>query len=289
MDSTLVIYKNQGYTTKKFAEVLSCTLGPAKIMLFGQFRGSFKNYSNVVIVMSVHSKDDFCKYVNFIKANANELENKRVAILCTSLNIINSDELLKKVCNILGKCIIFSEHFPSLMDESEISNKALQIKSIFKDNSDMPADILKAKIEEFLLRHDTCTLCTAHENKVRATPIEYKYLNQAIYFISEGGEKYAHIYVNPHVSIAIYENHKDFKSLAGVQISGIAKLVERFSDEYNTVMKKRGLNIENLKNMSIYLNVIRVTPNKYEVLFSDFSKEGYNVKQVLQCSDEITI
>lgn len=281
MDSTLVIYKNQGYTIKKFAEVLSFTLGPAKIMLFEQFRGNFENYSNVVIVMSVNSKDDFYKYVNFIKANANKLENKRVAILSTSLNIISSDELLKKVGNILGKCIIFLEHFPSLMDESEISNKALQIKSILKDNSNMPADILKMKIEEFLLRHNTCTLCTAHENKVRATPIEYKYLKQAIYFISEGGEKYAHIYVNPHVSIAVYENYKDFKSLAGVQISGTAMLIERFSDEYNTVMKNRGLNIENLKNMPIYLNVIKVIPNKYEVLFSDFSQEGYNVKQVL--------
>ncbi|AKA68686.1 pyridoxamine 5'-phosphate oxidase family protein [Clostridium scatologenes] len=286
MDNTLVLYKKQGYTVKKFAEVLSCTLGPAKTMLFQQFRTNFKNYSNLVILMSVNSKDDFYEYVNFVKTNSDELENKRVAILCTSLNVTNSDKLLKKICNMLDKCIIFSEYFPSLMDELEIANKALQIKRIFKDNSNMPVDILKMKIEEFLLRHNTCTLCTAHENKVRATPIEYKYLNQAIYFISEGGEKYAHIYVNHNVSIAVYENYKDFKSLAGVQISGTASLIERFSDEYNIVMEKRGLNIENLKNMPIYLNIIKVIPNKYEVIFSNFSKEGYNVKQVLHCFDD---
>ncbi len=282
MNSTLVIYKNKGYINKKFAEVLGCVLGPAKTLLFEQFNGKFENYSNIVIVMSVYSKDDFYQYINFININAGELKNKKVMFFCTAFNIETAKNLLKNVNDVLGKCVIFSKYFEAHMEVSKIANKALEVKRIVKDSSDMPLDILKVKIEEFLLKHNTCTLCTTHENEVRATPIEYNYLNEAIYFISEGGEKFAHIYMNPQVSIAVYENYKDFKSLAGIQISGTAKLIKKFSEEYNNIMKNKGLIIENLKKMPVHLNVIKVTPKRYEVLFSDFSKSGYNIQQVLE-------
>ncbi|NMM66000.1 hypothetical protein HBE96_25820 [Clostridium sp. P21] len=285
MNSTLVIYKNKGYVTKKFAEILGYVLGPAKTLLFEQFNENFENYSNVVIVMSVYSKDDLYQYMNFINANVSQLKNKKVVIFSTSFNIETAKDTLKKVDEILGQSVIFSQYFKAHMEISKIVNKALEVKKILKDNNDMPLDALKLKIEEFLLKYNTCTLCTTHENWVRATPIEYNYLNGSIYFISEGGEKFAHIYINPNVSIAVYENCKDFKNLAGIQISGTAKLVEKFSEEYINVMKNKGLIIENLKKMPVYLNVIKVVPKKYEILLSDLSKEGYSVKQVLELSN----
>ncbi len=41
-----------------------------------------------------------------------------------------------------------------------------------------------------------------------------------IYFISEGGEKFANILMNPNVSMAIYENYDRMDNLAGMQLWG---------------------------------------------------------------------
>lgn len=71
-------------------------------------------------------------------------------------------------------------------------------------------------------------------------------------------------------------------NLKGLQISGVAKIIDIGSKEYKKIMKIKKIKEENLKNFHINLNMIRVDINKIEFLNSDFKKMGFDIKQVLK-------
>lgn len=67
-----------------------------------------------------------------------------------------------------------------------------------------------------LKNHNTCALASAHDGSVRATPVEYVYMDKCMYIISEGGEKFLNILFNLNVSVAIYDAYKNMNELAGM-------------------------------------------------------------------------
>ena len=69
-----------------------------------------------------------------------------------------------------------------------------------------------------------------------------------------------------------------FNNLNGMQIKGTAEILEELSEEYNYVMKSKGVDI---KNLSCIMNVVKVNIEKVEFLSSTFKKYPGAYKQVL--------
>ena len=121
----------------------------------------------------------------------------------------------------------------------------------------MPKEELKKAVEEYIAANNTCALATGTGDYVRCTPIEYSYHNDKFWMFSEGGEKFIGLEKNENVCLAIF-------------------------DKYNEHAKIKKIPIEALKKMESPLNLICVTPVKMDVLFSDFKKEGYSSRQILE-------
>ena len=100
-----------------------------------------------------------------------------------------------------------------------------------------------------------------------------------MYFLTEGGEKFASLLLNKNVSISIYEEFNGMDNLRGMQITGHAVLIED-KEEYNSLLDFKGLKSEFIKSMPIKMNMIKIIPNKIEFLNSQFKKNGYSAKQI---------
>ena len=138
---------------------------------------------------------------------------------------------------------------------------------------------LKDEVNKFIEIHNTCTLATGSGDFVRNTPIEYTYYKDKFYFISEGGFKFKGILQNPNVCIAIFNNYTSMDELKGIQISGKSQVIPEWSDEYIELIKFKELNIESLKNLHVNLNLIKVAPEVFEFLNTDFKEKGMDSKQ----------
>ena len=98
--------------------------------------------------------------------------------------------------------------------------------------------------------------------------------------LSEGGEKFANLLLNNKVSLAVYEGYTGMNYLAGMQITGIASLIDKNEDEYKDVIAMKGLNLNFINNMSVDMNIIKIKILKIEFLYSKFKKMGYEPKQI---------
>jgi nitroimidazol reductase NimA-like FMN-containing flavoprotein (pyridoxamine 5'-phosphate oxidase superfamily) len=166
-------------------------------------------------------------------------------------------------------------------DPEDVVKYALKLKSL-KENLlvKIGKEDVKFAFEEFLRTHNTCTLATCHQNRVRSTPIEYTYLDGKIYLLSEGGDKFANLLFNKNVSVAVYEDYTGMNSLAGIQITGTATIVEEKSEEYGSVLKLKGLNENAVRNLPMNMNMIKIVMEKVEFLNSKFKNKGADPKQI---------
>ena len=98
---------------------------------------------------------------------------------------------------------------------------------------------------------------------------------------SEGGRKFIGLKKNSHVCLAIYDKYDGFGNLRSLQVTGIAAMVEPFSEEYNAHAAFKKLPLDALKKLPSPMNLICVTPTRIDALFSDFKKDGYSTRQIL--------
>ncbi len=160
------------------------------------------------------------------------------------------------------------EYGLSLRDELLASGKAA------------PPGQVRARAEEFLGAHNTCTLCTGSAGRVRATPVEYHYHDGTLVILSEGGEKFAHILRNPQVSVAVYEPYTGMDRLAGVQVQGEAVLVTPGTSLYKREVRARGLDPDQVMALPCLLHMIIVTMTRLEFIHYSWQREGYDLRQV---------
>ena len=147
-------------------------------------------------------------------------------------------------------------------------------------NSDkMPVPELLLHMENFVKAHNTCALATGSDGFVRCTPIEYNYVKGAFYMFSEGGLKFMALRDNKNVSMAIYDEYSGFDNLGGLQIQGIAELVQAGNDEYFQVMDYKKLPRDAFDKMVRPMHLIKVTPQSMDYLNSDLKKLGYDTRQ----------
>lgn len=164
-----------------------------------------------------------------------------------------------------------------------VAEAALAIKAVRDSfSAKAPAEEVRRRLDGFLAAHNTCTLCTGAGEHVRATPIEYVYRDGELYLLSEGGEKFAHLMVNAHVSVAVYDPYKGMDTLAGLQLLGRVELVPEGSEQFVNALRWRGLEPADTAALAFTLNLLRVHIDRAEFVWSGFKELGYDRHQVYE-------
>ena len=146
----------------------------------------------------------------------------------------------------------------------------------------MPEADLFTEIEAFLARHKICTLATAGNGIVRNTTVEYLYAEGAFWIISEGGQKFRTLQANKNVCLAIHDDDISFATLAGLQVTGTAEVVEPFGEDYAHACELRGLPMERLRAMPFVMNIIKVTPTRFDYVNGTLKERGFSPRQHIE-------
>ena len=307
MNRTLIVYSSKYGSTKEIAWKLARVLGPASIITPSEFCAQHREFESVVIGSPIYREQVLPEISDFVANHFEWLRTKPVGLFASAL--VSSPAYLREFEELLGHSVVWTGFFggkidessldakdlasirrfltmvtvPSLdsMDDRALAEQAIALKRALKNARSMPEAELRSHIMKFLLSHNTCTLCTGHDNEVRATPIEYSCKDGALYLLSEGGEKFAHLLLNPRVSVAVYDAYSGFSRLCGLQISGVAQIVPAQCEEYYEALLLKGLNREQLKKLPVTLHVIRIDLETCEFLCSDLAKDGCEIKQTI--------
>jgi len=313
MLKTLVVYSGKYGTTEDVAKTISLITGPARYCSVGNFKEEYRDFEFVVLGAPVYKGKLDQPMMEFVKQNSDWLNTKSVAAYCTcldtngglrELNNLSLDYQVEFVTlKALGGRLILEdldsddqvsiEEFLELVkfphedidfyNKEEVIKFSLKLKSLKEGLlKELDHKKLVNTVEEFINSHNTCTLATCNAGRVRSTPIEYNYLNHHLYLLSEGGEKFSNLLLNSNVSVSIYDSFKDMNSLAGMQITGKASIVSEMSDEYEAVIKLKGLNMEALNRLPVVLNMIKIDITRIEFLYSKFKDMGVDPKQILE-------
>ena len=158
-----------------------------------------------------------------------------------------------------------------------------------KERKEMPAEQLKPVVEEYLAGSSVCALATGYGEFVRCTPLEYSYHDGKFWIFTEGGEKFVGLGKNGNVSLAVFEKDPNFGSLRSVQVMARAEIVEPMSSEYVAHAEYKKIPVAALRRLADEghpMHLLRITPVRMDVLFSDFKKQGYDSRQVLNFEEK---
>ena len=316
MKQNLITYETYYGTSKKVADIFSLILGNSKVVEVDKSNKDIKGYENIIMVFAFHGYKTAEKTKEYIKKNKDILKDKTIALIGVGLRKKDINNYSAKLLNVLDKnadIIEFIEGELRVSKLTEEDNKILgefltkeNIKlmdmgklkigeacsiackcreTLNKPSTPLNEVELKNSIDEFIKEHNTCTLATGYNDCIRATPIEYTYVDRNLYFITEGGLKFNGILQNHNVSIAIYNSYTGMSNLKGLQIQGEAEIIEIGSGEYKRVMEEKKLDEEKLEKLLVNLNMIKVRINRFEFLNSDFKKINVDVKQILKAQN----
>ncbi|MBY8990790.1 MAG: pyridoxamine 5'-phosphate oxidase family protein [Candidatus Lokiarchaeota archaeon] len=142
----------------------------------------------------------------------------------------------------------------------------------------MPEDELKREIREYLDKRKVLVLCTCSNNIPRATPMDF-YTDQDSFNIYVGpapGRKVKNIEENPEISIGIYTPMSEGK-IQGMQITASGKKNLIFLKEGDEEFEKVQKIVRGKRKL-----LLKIIPEKIELLDYDFIKLGYSRLQILE-------
>ncbi|KKN43094.1 hypothetical protein LCGC14_0706490 [marine sediment metagenome] len=141
----------------------------------------------------------------------------------------------------------------------------------------MPEEELKREIREYLNERKVLVLCTCSNNIPRATPMDFYAEKDSfnIYIGPAPGRKIDNMKENPNISIGIYTPVSEGK-IQGMQItaSGRGNLV--FLKEGDAEFDKAQKIVRGKRKL-----LLKIIPEKIELLDYDFAKKGYSRLQTL--------
>lgn len=313
MKKNLIIYESYYGTAKRTAEMYSLILSNSKVYEAKNAPKNIDCYDNIILVFAFHGYRTAENIKEYLKDNNETIKKKFIVIIGVGLSKMDLKNYCKPLYDIIGRTADITDFIQGelrvnklteidksilekflkkqnikLMDMGvfkieDVCNSAKGYKDIInKAFNALENKKLRKSIDDFLITHNTCTLATGVEGFVRATPIEYMYVNNNLYFLTEGGMKFYGLLQNPNVSICIYEDYTNMSNLKGLQITGQATIVNRESNEYVEIIGYKKINIDNIKNLDINMNIIKVVINKFEFLNFDFKINSLDIKQVLK-------
>jgi hypothetical protein len=107
-------------------------------------------------------------------------------------------------------------------------------------------------------------------------------MDGSFYLLSEGGLKFKALKDNKNVCLAIYEEYKGFGKLNGLQVTGMADMVEPWSEEYLKLLAFKKIPEAAMRKLPEPMNMIKIVPTVMEFLCSDLKNEGYGSRQRLE-------
>lgn len=146
------------------------------------------------------------------------------------------------------------------------------------NEKEMPKEELKKQIREYLDKRKVLVLCTCNKNIPRATPMDF-YTEKDSFNIYVGpapGRKVKNIEQNPNISIGIYTPLSEGK-IQGMQITATGKERLIFLKEGDEEFEKAQKIVRGKRKL-----ILKIVPEKIELLDYDFIKEGYSRLQVLE-------
>ena len=143
----------------------------------------------------------------------------------------------------------------------------------------MPKNELLMEIRDFLQIRKILVLCTCLNNIPRATPMDF-YMEKGetnfnLYVGLAPGRKVKNIEENPNVSIGIY-TPMDTGKIQGMQITATGKQRLIFLREGDKGFDTAQKIVRGKRNL-----IMKIIPEKIELLDYDFVKKGYSRFQVL--------
>lgn len=172
------------------------------------------------------------------------------------------------------------------MRQQELEKAAAYWEDRIDATKAMEPETLLSEMEQFIRSHNTCALATAADDFVRCTPIEYRYEEKCFWMLSEGGLKFRALAGNNNVCIAIYDPYKGFGSVAGMQITGRAELVDADTDTFCRALGYWKISTQALAKQKLSLHLIRIVPRRIDFLNAAFSKRGLDARQYLEFTDD---
>ncbi len=311
MKKNLVIYESYYGTAKRTANILSLILSNSKVYDIKYAPEKIEGYDNLILVFAFHGYSTAQNIKKYLKEKKDNIKEKFITIIGVGLSKNDLQSYCKSIYEIIGKTSDITEfiqgelrvniltkkdkevleqflekHNIKLMDMGvfkieDACERAREYKDIInKPFIQLEETKLKKCIDKFIVEHNTCTLATGVGSLIRATPIEYVYMEECFYFLTEGGLKFYGILQNHNVSICIYENYTTMSNIKGLQVMGKANIIDTNSEEYANVMRYKKINIESMNSLNI--NMIKVIPSKFEFLNSNFKLNSLDIKQILE-------
>lgn len=314
MIRTLILYESRYGTSKQAAEILGCLLSMSKCCSIQEAPDDLQNYGKVVFVFSMFGTETAEKTKIYIQKEQikTQLLEKKIGVVGVGFWQKNFPEHLEILTELLGREIDISEFAWGKIEIDKLTlQDAFTVRSICEKigvpvidrkkftisemiliaerfmkewpwsepDQILEPELLKSSIEKFINDHNTCVLATGANQFVRCTPIEYHYIEDKFYLISEGGLKFKGILQNSNVSLTIFDPFHSRHDLAGLQVTGKAKVIYNGSDEYYRIIGQCGLTKEKIEHLPIDMYLICIAPNHYEFLNAEFQHQGADVKQ----------
>lgn len=277
MIKTLLVYDGKMSSAERIAERMSYLIGYAKVCELSEAPEDFSAYEGYCLVFNFYGAVTAARETEFLRAHKDDMKNSRIAMVgigFSDMGFMNYIVNLEKTTNLSG----IEGYF--LTRESETERIGAEIgKLMRKPEHPMDKEKLFSEIENFVKAHNTLSLATAAGEYLRNTPLEYLYIDGQFFIITEGGNKFRGILENGRFCATIFDGYTKVGSTKGLQITGEAQIVPVGSKEYLDTMAARKITAEQLKQLPITMFIIKLVPMKYEMLNSEFKKDGYDVHQ----------
>lgn len=143
----------------------------------------------------------------------------------------------------------------------------------------MDQERLHAWIDAFLSAHNVLALATGSGDRLRCTPLEYTWHDDALWILSEGGRKFSALRENRQVAATVFETHTSFSSLQALQMEGVAEIEDATSEDYGKEAAYRHIPASTLRNLGEPLWLIKIIPTSISCLNTGFKAEGFSSRQ----------
>jgi flavodoxin len=311
MKRTLVIYQSKYGSTEEIAASMARILGPSKMIRPWELGEEHRGFDNVVIGLPIYRGLPPAEISELIESNVEWLRERKVALFCTCLIGEKGLRYLDPVHDLLGESVVWRRSFngrmimddlddedgeaimrfsemnghqaedKDLLDMAYVNESTIGLLHVLRGHEgQLPEEEVRRHIETFLERHNSCVLSTGHGDEVRGTPLEYWYHDGHIYLVSEGGRKFAYLALNQNVSVTVFNNYKGLETIAGLQIEGLARLVDP-GIEYDGIMEKIGFDPGRISSLPFNMNLIEIRIGRAEFLWHKFRKMGGSITQRL--------
>lgn len=144
----------------------------------------------------------------------------------------------------------------------------------------MEDEMLYSMICNYVKKKNTCALATGGNNYLHVTPLEYAFHHDCFWIFSEGGLKFKGLKDSPFVCLTVFDEYTNFGNLHGLEVEGIASLIDLSSSEYEVALEEKKLSLDAIRKLSHPLYLIKIVPTSFTFLSSDFKELGYSTRQV---------